>query len=56
MVTCPDYVIENIRAVVDYLWEDERRDFDGLPDENHIFKSLVFVAQWLAALETNPIN
>lgn len=56
MVTCPSQVIENIRVVVDYLWDDERRNFDGLPDENHIFKSLAIVARWLAALETNPIN
>jgi len=56
MLTCPSHVVEKIRTVVDYLWEAERQDFDVLPDENHIFTSLVVIARWLATLETNHTN
>jgi hypothetical protein len=56
MLTCPSHVVEKIRTVVDYLWEAERQDFDVLPDENHIFTSLVVIARWLTTLETNHTN
>lgn len=56
MLTCPSHVVENIRAVVDYLWEDERQDFDVLPDQHHVFTSLVVIARWLGTLETKRTN
>jgi hypothetical protein len=56
MLTCPSHVVEKIRAVVDYLWEDERQDFDVLRDQEHVFTSLVVIARWLTTLETNHTN
>ena len=52
----PIVVLRAMRAIVDYNWQDEQRDFEeqqscgDLADESyHIFSSLKIVDEWLAA-------
>jgi hypothetical protein len=37
--------LEALSAVLDYLWEDERQDFEGNPTPEHIFRKLVLLRE-----------
>lgn len=41
-------VVKALQQVLDYLWEDEGRDFRGSPTEDHIYRQLVVLKSWLA--------
>ena len=48
---CPDDVIEAIRAMLDYLRDDERRDYVSNPRTGHVFESIARVEAWLVGLD-----
>ena len=39
-------VLDAIDSVVGYLWEDEQRDYEGQPGEDHIYHQLVVLKLW----------
>lgn len=39
--------IFELTSVLDYLWEDELRSYQENQSEEHIFTSLVAVANWI---------
>jgi hypothetical protein len=48
--TLPQSIGDAIGAVVSYLWESERTDYEGCPQEDrdkHIFRHLENAARWL---------
>ena len=47
--TIPDDVLDHVRAIIDYSWAAEDRDYreHGF-EEGHIFESLRTVDDWLA--------
>lgn len=50
----PETVLTSIRAVIDYLWDDERRDYRARPDTDntpHVFDDLRLVHGWLVEQE-----
>lgn len=44
----PERVERAVRAVVEYLRDDERRDFEEGPGSGHIFEAVSAVDDWLA--------
>lgn len=43
-------ICHHLSNVLDYLWQDERRDFEDRPPTEtgpHIFESLAILDQWL---------
>ena len=56
MTRCPATIIEHIQTVIDYLWEDERNDYQArcevLGFKPHLFESLTIVQRWLDTRET----
>lgn len=45
-------ILEDIRALVDYNWQDEQRDFEEHHDDDdeqasHVFNTLVRIDTWL---------
>ena len=57
MPAIPKTVRSALEHVLDYLWDDEKKDFEGYRDDNtnemspeaddHVFRSLQVVADWL---------
>jgi hypothetical protein len=50
--TRPEYLAEAMTAILDYLWQDEVRDYLAKSREErqgHIFSHLVIIRQWLAS-------
>ena len=48
--TVPHCVADAIDAVISYLWESERTDYEGCPRQDrdkHIFRHLETVSRWL---------
>jgi hypothetical protein len=46
----PHHVAEAIAAILDYLWEDEMRDYLTQPrtkQDTHIFNELLSLRKWL---------
>jgi hypothetical protein len=43
--------VSAIRSLVDYLRNDERKDFEAKPCRSHIFHSVRAVDRWLAPLD-----
>lgn len=46
-----------IEHAIDYLWDDERSDFEGRPEaarDGHVFESLREIQSWLNATESRP--
>lgn len=48
---CPADVIDAIRAVLDYLRDDERRDYETQPRRGHVFESIARLDEWLSGDE-----
>lgn len=43
-----------LRTIVDSLWDDERRDHEASPSENHLFTCLQIVDEWLEGRGEKP--
>ena len=55
----PPNILAAIRYVVDYLADDERRDYDARtrPEKkNHIYRPLRVLKLWLAQVRDKPIQ
>ena len=51
----PDTVpLVSLRAVLEYLWDDEHASYRQSPGVNHVFRSLGVLDDWLSALEREP--
>ena len=48
---CPTGIKDQIRTVLDYLWDDERKNYEAEPSEGHVFESLAAVDAWLTHYE-----
>ena len=48
---CPADVIEAIQAVLDYIGDDERRDYEDSRRMCHVFESIARIESWLVDLE-----
>jgi hypothetical protein len=49
-VPLPLKIEEAINELLDYLWDDERKDFQDAADDRkqiHVFPSLVLIRRWL---------
>ena len=46
----PSQVLDAIDTVVGYLWEDEQRDYESQPREDHIYHKLAVLKRWLACV------
>ncbi len=48
-ITLPAPALESLRALVDYVYEDEKRSFeDGESHQKHIFEDILILEAWLA--------
>ncbi len=54
--TVPEPVLAALSLVLDYLWDDEYRDFRACPSEQHIFVQLRHLKRWLGEqdLQNSP--
>jgi hypothetical protein len=43
--------LASLRTLLDYLWDDEGANYRQSPGENHIFRSLGVLDDWLSGLE-----
>ena len=58
-VNLDETILCELRAVLDYLWEDERRSYRECKPQcrsNHIFESLVAIDLWLHGLSHNHLT
>jgi hypothetical protein len=46
--------LASLRAVLEYLWDDEHANYRQSPGANHVFRSLGVLDDWLSALEREP--
>ena len=50
-VIVPEEVCSSLWQVLDYLWEDEKEDYQGrLPEdrEGHLFEALTCISEWMS--------
>jgi hypothetical protein len=48
-VTLPAPALESLRALVDYVYQDEKRSFEeGESHQKHIFEDVLILEAWLA--------
>ena len=44
----PAHVLESLRALIDYVYDDERRSFEATNEpEDHIFEDILMIEAWL---------
>lgn len=46
----PEHVAQAVEAILDYLWQDEAKDYlnqSGEEQREHIFNEMLFVRNWL---------
>lgn len=56
-LSLPENVEQAIEELLDYLWDDERKDFSEADDELgecHVFRSLVLIRRWLTSCRSIP--
>jgi hypothetical protein len=46
-------IVESIQSLVDYLYEDEEKDWEGEKSKNHIFNDVRAVSVWLDGHHVN---
>jgi hypothetical protein len=50
------FQVDSLRAVLDYLWDRERRDYQACPRSDHIFVEVVRLRAWLSMRERASVT
>ena len=52
LITMPAPVLESLRALVEYVYQDEKRSFEeGESHQKHIFEDVLILEAWLITVK-----